>query len=368
MSDPAHGMAAPDPARSTGFALLAVLFALLILTGVLHGTLMLARFQGFAGRAEARVLQARLAAQSGVRLVASDLDRADVEALAAGDTVLTRSVSLGEHMGSGVSVRRMAPEWYWIEAEGEAGMDSGRGTRRLAAVYWILEPHRRVEALRATVEVGGEIFTAGTTSVTPLVVGATDPGHAIGICGPSSDPGQPSMFGGSESEIERPPTAVLTGPAFSAPTSGLGSIPHLGLLDGEALALRAGGAGASGGGGGAATGGGGGASPGDPPPAFQVVSGAYTVPADGFSGLLALSGDLEVPSGRELAGLVLVGGSLTVRDGARVVGAARVGGSVTVEGEGTISGSSCTVLETLRDLSTLSGALPAPSGTWIDLP
>ncbi|MDX1632982.1 MAG: hypothetical protein R3234_14015 [Thermoanaerobaculia bacterium] len=358
-----------DPPRRSGFALLTVLFSLLVLTGVLHATLVLARFQGFAGWAEARVLKARLAAQSGVRFVAADAEGADLRALAGGDTVLTRSVSLDEETRVMASVRWLAREWYWIEGEGRTGSGASQGIRRLAALYWSLDPIRRVEALRATVEAGEEVVTSATGSITPFLGGADDPGYAAGVCTSGAGGGTPPAvpFGG----LVEPRTVVLSDPEVEASPSGLGSIPPLGLLDGDALLRRMGPGGAYGaeppsaGVGGVGTSS---APSARDPAAFQVVIGSYTLPSDGFAGLLAVTGDLEVPPGRRLTGLVLVGGAVTVHDGARILGGARVRETVTVEGDGMIIGSPCAILEILRDLPTLSTALPAPGGTWIDLP
>lgn len=352
-----------------GFALLVVLLALLVLTGVLHATLMLARFQGLAFRAESRALQARIGAQSGVRWVASDVTGTDLSSLVSPDSVLVRPLLLGTETRATVSIRRLAPEWLWIEGDGRAGMGVGQGVRRMGAAYWSLEPEARVRALLATVEVEGSVTVPASSSITPLVGGASDPGRSEGACdGSVAGTPPPTLLSGGS----RPATATQGGGSVSGPVPTLGGIPRLGLLDGAALADRwrsnPGAPGpdpAAGTAAGASTG-----PAGRVPEAaeLRLVEGSFDVPDEGFRGVLAVDGDLVVPPGREIQGLALVGGSVSVEEGARLLGAARVGGSVSVRGSGSILGSPCVVLEVLGDLPALSRPLPAPAGTWMSLP
>lgn len=325
-----------------GFALLAVLLALLVLTGLLHGALAVGRFHAFASRAEGRAARARLAAQSGVRLaVAYRAGEAGLWAAPGG--VSRRTVSVGPDATVGVSARWLSSEWVWVEAEARVGFGAQRGVHRTGAVYWSLDPRTRTSAVPATVEVGGTVSTGSPSSITPLESGFGDPGYEIGSCdvAGSADPffGLPTQ----PSIMELPEVG------------GGGFIPDpasvLGLLDRDALAARVSMPVSVDGG-----------------PTLRVVDGPFTVPEEGVHGVLVVSGDLEVPAGRQLAGVALVGGSLMVGDRGLVVGSARVRGSVAVLGAGRILGSRCTVLDVLRELPALSVPMPAPGGTWIRMP
>lgn len=326
--------------RAAGFALLAVLLALLVLTGVLNGALALGRYHALASRAEARAARARVAAQSGVRLVAAGVSTAPTP-VGGGEPAARRRVVFGADVAVDVSVLRLGAEWLWIEGAARVGSGAGQGIHRTGAVYWTLDARVRAEAVSATVEVGGGSYPASPSSITLLEAGADDPGYDVGACEGSAlaDP-----FLGMPAAPSRSPLGPDGDPAS-------GAVPTLGLLGRDLLAARARDPSSAGG-----------------TTVLRVVDGPFIVPEEGLRGILVVGGDLEVPGSRELRGLALVGGSVTVRDGGRVVGALRVRGSVTVLGTGTILGSRCAILRALQDLPTLSRPLPAPGGTWVRIP
>lgn len=334
------GSPSSPPSRSSGsgFALLAVLLALLILTGLIHGTLALGRFHAYASLAEGRAVAARAAAQSGVRAVAGDLTR-DLPLAESGE--LRRTVALGSASRVDVSVRKLVPEWLWIEGEARVGAEAGQGVHRAGAAYWSLDPAVRVGALTATVELGEELSMASSESITPLHSGSLDPGYGRGICDPEETT-DPRLGRGS-----KPAVAALADEGDAASPHG----PSLGLLGWRELAAR----------------GERGVTP-ERAGEVRVIEGAFVVPVEGIRGVLVVSGDLEIPDARELVGLALVGGSLTVRDDGRLVGAARVGASVVVRDQGRILGSRCAVFHFLREHPELSSPLPAPDGTWFRIP
>lgn len=337
VSRKAESRGLPNPAPS-GFALLVVLLALLVLTGLVHGTLALARFHSYASLAEGRVVGARVAAQSGVRTVAADLPR---DSLPVDRGALRRTLIPAKGTVVRVSVRQTAPEWLWIEGEARVGSGAGQAVHRTAAVYWSLVPAVRARDLSATVELGGEVLAASPEAITSPGTGSLDPGFLLGIC--DRDDALALRLGGDPVPAV---DSLVNGEGSSA-----GDPPTLGLLGWPALAARRER----------------GSNPG-PDGSLRVIEGSFMVPEEGVRGVLVVSGDLEVPDARDFVGLALVGGSLTLGEEARLVGAARVRGDVTVRGEGRILGSRCTVHHVLRESPELSLPLAAPGGTWIRIP
>ncbi|HSR40529.1 MAG TPA: hypothetical protein VLL48_00115, partial [Longimicrobiales bacterium] len=183
--------------------LAAVLLLLVALTLVAHGALYLARQELLVARISVRDVQARIAAESGVRRIQRswppDLDSLLVGAVRdLGGTVGPRASYRGR-------VRRLGEELFWVWARGE--VTGWPGAREVARVLWRPDPARRLAGLAAAVETGAPGAVAPGASVSGAAVTAPPPGWD-GICLPL-DPRLAALYP-------------------------LGSVPDLGVLPGGA--------------------------------------------------------------------------------------------------------------------------------------
>lgn len=355
----------------------AVLLCLLALTAVAYGVLAAARHQRLAARTRVVLVQARLASEAGVRRGAAALDEGVLEELRRGGTVRLPAHSLGADVEARSIFRRVRPEWIWIEGEGRVGRHELEVERSTAAAFWVLEAPARIGALRAGLEHGAGVRSAGGGSIAGSDAVGSPADWPPEVCDPRV-PLLDSLLGpgGLDSTA---PFAELPLP-LPEDGSRLDSVPRLGLLNGRGLAGVPGGrrAGAR-------------ASPvpvvragvcdtlaaenwgapSDPlgrcgshlplivAPASLVVEGGEG------QGILAVAGDLTLTREARFAGVVLVGGVLRVASGSLLQGAVRLRGGAVVSGA--IEASPCAALRALEARPELARPVPAPGGGWISL-
>lgn len=363
-----------DRSEPAGFVLPVVLFCLLVMTALAHGTYLLARHQAAASDAAGLTIRARLAAESGVRMAASVLarDSARLRWPAVGDSLEVAPVPAGPGATTRGLVVRLGPEWIWVEGRGAAGGAGRRARRRVVRLYWTLDPTTRVVRTAAVVEHGGALEVDGAGSLTRS--GRIDP--------PSDWPEE--HCDGLREELDRRSDFIgwAARASLVEPVGGGSRLPFLGLADGAALHraadLRVLSESVTPG------------PPSDPtlcdgadPPGWGAPSdpsgpcgdhrplvvreGALALEGGEGQGILAVAGDLELREGARFTGVVLVGGSLRVGAGALLEGAVRVRESVSVEAGGRIVGSPCAVHRALERRPRWRGPVLPPAAPWMPL-
>ncbi len=308
-------------------------------------------------RAAAAVLQARLAAETGVRRTVAAGGVPSM--LRLGASTPLPGVALTPAVRADVRILRASRELYRIEAVGRAGPPSAIAP--VAYLLWQLEPGARLEAL-------GAVTRTGTgTAVSP---GGTLTGQGVTVppppWGPSDCAGVQSLADSVFPSGSAPPAAVDTATAL-----------QLGLLDRSELFQRgrsvlgagtpsptiAGGACASG----DAWNWGSPTAPGGPcgdhRPLVTSSSGLTVLGGEG-QGTLAVDGRLTLTAGARYYGVVLVGGDLVVELGAEIHGFVQAGGMVRIGPGSRVAGSACAALASLSQ-AELGRTKPVDAG-WVD--
>ncbi len=339
-----------------GFVLALAVVALLGLTLLAHGALVLARHEARLARTSLGLFEAssRAAVELAGPAAVEGLPR---ELGVQGEDVLRRS---GPEGSVHTVRRRVGREWWVVEVEVRPPGPWPTGAR-LRAPAWAPELAARVAAAGAVVEVRPGAPVEGAGRVDGSRVRAPPAGRG-GLACHRWDPALDSLGLGSLPGV---------GPAHRE-----GPWPALGLLGPDTLLARAP-VRVSGSGTPTPTGGlggcgeGGAWSWGDPRPSatrcagFMVVRGApgdLEVRGGVGQGLFVVRGDLGLEEGADLRGLVLVGGRLTLRGGSRIHGLAQAGGGVAVEEGSEVVGSACWAAEALAAGWSRMGAAVRPPG------
>jgi len=314
--------------REGGGVLALVLLFVLGLELLAHGALLMARQEAVASRAGSILLQARLAAEAGLR--------------AAGlppGTVLASVPLQGEipafqgPVGKGryrVRLRRLGRERWLMQSEG--WVEGAGGAVRRGALAWLPDPVERLRAFEGVVVVGATAPANVAGTVDTSGVRRDGPELSAAPCGP--------WLAELDSLFEGRPVAAVA-------TAGMdgGAEPSLGPLGRDELLAWIGSGAVQGTG-------------------AVAASGSLRLDHGDGAGLLVVAGDLELVGGRH-EGLVLVGGTLTLRDGAVLVGFARAAGGLFVGADARVVGSGCRALMALGEgLEDWLRPLPMPTGTF----
>lgn len=331
--------------REEGFALVVVLLALSVLTGIVATAVVAAVGQLRAAKVAGDVLAGRAAARGGVERVLAETRR--WPSAAVGDSAVEL---LAETFGARGSWRvrdlRIAREFHVLVGEA----DPGSGLRiRDARMIWWPEPETRIAAHRAVVEGHSVVVAAGARVLTDsLLAGrrgfAACDGSAL--LAPAVRMGLVSALGG----LPGPPEwgAGSDGADFAGLRLGWFGHSMLATLADHNLA-------------GGAT----------PAPACSgcwpgLVFGSGDVHlTDSGAGVLAVAGDVVFASGSSWTGLVLASGNVTFSPGATMLGMVRGGGTISLGGSSVVDGSMCAALEALNAATSLARPVPSPARSWL---
>lgn len=330
-----------------GFALPLVLFLLLALTLLAHGTLILSIREVQASRAFQQATQAGEAARWAVSSALTD-----VEALLSSRRVGLTHTLFEEWDGEvwrGASVRWLGLELFFLEGRG--GVRGWGGKKRMGGVGWMMDPLARLRAFRGGVEVGKKMEMEEGKGVMATSFFDLPEGWEVEDCSPYAGR-LDSIFRG----VPPPPLA---------PSSQLGGeegdrVPSLGFLGQKELLER--GAepevqgppleGESG-------------CPGDGDPVFWGAGGSLTLSGERLCGLVVVGGDLVLKGGALLQGMALVGGTLRLEGGAIFQGMGRVGDSVRLGPSARLEASGCAALAALSRVPALRQPLLFPKASHI---
>lgn len=343
------------PARACtqrGLALPLLLFLLLALTLLAHGTLLLAQQEFMASKAFFHATRATLAARSA--LVASIDPRLSV----GGPGVLGESASLfGEWLDDGLwrgaSIRWLGRELFFLEGEGRSR--GWAGIRRAGAVGWVMDPLSRIAAFQGGVEVGGGFQQLGESRTSVDGFLGLPIGWEEADCAPY-EAALDSLF----------PSGII--PLFSLLPDGGGDaataeLPGLGFLKGDhllALSGREEGVGSE-----MASLVSGLGCPGSEEPAFLGTEGSLELGSGWSCGLLVVGGDLVLDGDGLFQGLALVGGDLHLGGSWTFQGMARVGGAVILEDHATLEISGCSALRALSGVDAIREPILLPGASGI---
>ncbi len=331
-----------------GFVLAGVVMAMVAMALAAHGALLLARFEVASSHASFSLLEARVAAESGLIETAA-------RALPAGDTGPVDGDggwSWGsDHPGGGfeAEVRPLDSELRLAQV---VGWDRRRRVSvRSAGLMWRLDPVARVEAAGGVVEVGSDASVTGMEKIDATGWNARPSGVTASVCPP---------LGSIPAPLDR---------SVGSPTG----LPGLGLMDGPSLgaflesfesprvtpaSVRRGGVCVPG-----LTNWGDPAGPPASPCGGRFVAlmrqGDLRLDAGSGQGLLVVDGDLELSGGAHFAGVVLLSGRLVVTEGAIFEGYVRASGGALVE-DGQVIGSACRAVRALRFAGSRFPSIPVP--------
>ena len=334
-------------------ALMLLLIAGLTLLGM--GVLSLARRHAVAARKAERVLQAILAAESGVNQVIAAWPASAAD-LTTGSGLRAGGGSVGATGVFAVTIHRVDRELFIARSVGAHALDPSE--RQVAAAIWVLDPVVRLAHVAATIEVGGRLERPGTGATPSVSLGSVPPGWDASACTPFQalvDSLFPTGEVAPAAPLEREPLVSAWAPDGSllpfdpvppgepAPSLGLHTVGA--LVDvaaqvestftqtSEVCASL-----------GTAPGGG----ECRPVPGIWGSEGAAVVSGGAGRGVLAVAGDLVLEGDATFAGWVLVAGNLTLRGSARIYGFAQAGGDVSVQAPAGVTPSACAALEALR--------------------
>lgn len=331
---------------SEGVALPLMLFLLMALTFLGHGSLLLARRDLQASRVFLQATQAREAARSAL-LAATDFGEAIQASRESGGRGRLFQEDWGDGAKRGATVQWLSRELFLVEGEGSAR--GWPGAKRVGGVGWMLDPPTRMASFRGGLEVGKDVTVLRGSSVSNTSFFESPRGWEEAECHPHKSV-LDSLFGSVPPPLSSPPYMNWGG--------GSGEVPPLGHLDEPYLLARS----AEvvqelnpGGGEGPGKG-----CPGAGGPVFWGVEGSLTLRSGEICGLLVVTGDLTLQGDGVFQGIVLVGGGLTLGGGWTFQGMGRVGGSVTVGGSSLLETSGCAALRTLADLSALHDPILLP--------
>jgi hypothetical protein len=344
-----------------GAALVAVVLLTLALFAVAHGMLALSLGELAASHASARLVEASAAADGAVHAVVAERGTGWLDSIPVGISSVVGTRTFGRAVGTG-TLRRLAPEVWWVEGEGRRGT----ATDRAARLAWALDPLERVLELRGAVSVAldAPVALAGTVDVaTPA--NAESP-LTSGDCAPWN-----GALAAHYAAWPLPTVAAFHGPD---------TLPRLGRVDFNDLLAAAemdvAGAGVP-----APVEVGGVCVDSDPwnwgdpehrwrPCGDLVVMrrslGALRVDGGAGQAVLVVDGDLTLGSGSRLFGLVIASGALRMESGAELVGMALAAGGVTIDSGARVQASACwAVLALAAQRATLGRLRPLPGMSTI---
>jgi hypothetical protein len=338
-----------------GAALVVVVLITLALFACGHGLLVLALGELAASRAGARHLEARMAAESALRLAAADSGRDWMDSVDIDAERLVGTWRLGRAEGS-ASAWRLTRETWWLEGVGR----TGAGTSRTARLAWALDPLERTLALDAAVTVGwssvvvadGQIDGGGTSTGDALLDASCDPWRTA----------LDARYG-----VDTLTALATLTPADTLP--GLGFLEFHDLLDAAEITVL------------------GAVSPapvesqgecseaeplnwGDPDHPWRPCGlhlplrgsgGDLRMVGGAGQGVLVVDGDLELVAGARFHGFAAVRGVLRIADGGQLVGMVVAAGGVHVATGGSVRGSACWAVRSLAaQRAVLGGFLLLP--------
>lgn len=294
-----------------------VLIVLVALELAAHGALLMARQEEAASRVGTDLLQARLAAESGLRAARGPV-RAAYDDVAPWGTVEGAAGAVGAGRFH-ARLRRLSRERWLIESRG--GVEPHPWRIRAGRLVWLPDPVARVRAFGAVVVVGSDAEAVGEARIETAGVRRDGPELDRRPCGPwlaELD----SLF--DDASV----------PPVRAEIMEVAREPSLGALGRDELLGWIGTGGAHG-------------SP-------RAFAGDAFLEREESAGLLVAAGDVVLEGGRH-EGVVLAGGRLRLRGGAEVVGFVRAYAGVDIALGSRVVGSGC------RALVALAGGL----GTWV---
>ncbi|MEZ4417446.1 MAG: hypothetical protein R3E10_16955 [Gemmatimonadota bacterium] len=343
--------------RKAGFAFVPLILllggALTLALGLLTVTTGLRR----AGRIDLERIQARLAAEAGLR--APSIAPALLGAAIGTTLPFLQGRSPGGSSFTAVA-ERVSHEVFLLVAEGRPAQ--GPALRRLGRTLWRLDVGTRLGRSPAVVALGGRAATGG---------GGRIEGDSIAVWPSGWGPAECGVWGSvlytAFPTGTLPQTAPLRSPVGVGPLDlpvllsvatmvGPGVVHPAARISGATCILGPGNWGTP-------------SAPGGPCGGhmpFMASSGALQVIGGEGQGVLAVAGDLTLSGGVRYSGVVLVGGRLRVEGGARLEGLVQVAGDVQVSGGGAIVGSGCASARAFEALGTALGGVPLPDGGWIE--
>lgn len=328
-----------------GFALVVVLLALIVLSGLATAAVVAAVGQLRAAATAGRVMAGRAAVRGGIERVLAETR--DWPVAAVGDPAVEL---LAGTLAPGVSWRvydlRVAREYHVLVAV--AALGGTLGVREARTIWW-LEPESRIATHRAVVESASVLVaTSARVLADSLLAGR----GALPAC--DSFPLLAAALGGatvpSVGGLPQPPVwgAGSDGTEFAGlrlgwmGRSALAALADHDLSEGGVLA------------------------PGCPGCWSGLVFGAGGVRWTGSgAGVLVIDGDLVLTNGSSWTGLLLVSGNVTLEPASTVLGLVRSGGVVTLTGNSAVDGSACAAFEALNAASSLACPIPTPARSWL---
>lgn len=328
-----------------GIALVIVLLALLVLSGIATAAVVAALGQLRAAGMAGRVMAGRAAARGGVeRVLAETRGWAPV---AVGEPAVELMADTAGGSGAWrVLDLRIAREFHVFVAEASPG---GVVRVRDARVVWWMESESRVAAYRAVVESDSVVIGAGARVETDSLLAGRR-----GLPGCDSLPVLAGALGGTPV----PPTGGLPQPPeWGAGRDGADFADiRLGWFGRSMLAAAAD----------HVVTGGGVPTPGCIGCWSGLLFGAGDVQLTGSgAGVLAVDGNVIFAGGSSWTGLVLASGSVTLGPGSSLLGLVRGGEAVTLTGNSVVDGSACAALRALRATTALARPIPAPARSWL---
>jgi len=343
-------------ARRRGAALVAVVLLALALFAVAHGMLVMSLGELAASRAGARLVEARAAADGAVHAVLGDPGSASLDSVLVGGSVDVGAWALGRAIGA-TTLRRLAPEVWWVEGVGRLGAAQDR----VARLAWALDPLERVRFLRGAATVGPAAPVAIAGIVDSSTPAAAVPPLTVEDCAPWS-----AELATLYASAPLQPVAAFEG-ADTLPR--LGRLDFVDLLTAAPIEVVGAGAPAPVDPGGVCVT----SAPwnwGDPerrwrpcgdhlplrrsPTSLRVGAGVGQV-------VLVVDGDVTLEAGARVYGLVLASGMLHLEDGAELVGMALAAGGLAVAPAARLRASACWAARALASQrATLGGLHPLP--------
>ncbi len=341
----------------TGSATVAVL---LLSAGLMLAATALWRASGAAyseARAASAALQARLAAETGVRRALAT--GRPLPPLRLGAAAVLPGVNLTPTVRADRGLLRVSRELFRLESVGGAGAPPA--VAPVGYLVWQLDPGARLRALAAVARSGGGVAVAPGGTLTGQAVTAPPAPWTSADC----------------AAVQSLADSIFPSGAAPASTIDTASALQLGLLDRAELFTR--GRLVSGSGTPTPTVAGGACAVSDPwnwgspsapagpcgahRPVIVSASTLQVVGGEG-QGTLVVDGDLTLTAGARFYGVVLASGDLVVDAAAQVHGFVHAGGSVRIGSGSQVAGSACAALASLSQ-SALRLVEPVRSG-WVD--
>jgi len=327
----------------SGFALVLVLLALLVLAGIASAAVAASLGQVRAATVAGKVLAARNGARGGLDILFQQR-RGTPRTQSGGASMVLDSGTFGQQGAWRVRELRLAREFHLFIAEGEIG---GGVPMREVRVAWWMDPDARTRSHSAVVEAASLQMGAGSDVRADSIFSTR-----AGIEGCEELAASPG------SVVAPHPTAYATLPSppewgsatdadFADLRLGWFSEPVLAELADHAL----------------------------PGGAFQqpecngcwrglVHSRGDLLLTGQEAGIVAVRGSLRLAAAASWTGLILASGDVALEPGATIVGLVRAGGSVVLGDGSLIDGSACAAHDALREATTLARPIPLPGRSW----